>query len=277
MQKDRYRILSTKEIAAELIASAAGQNIDITTQPFIHIQPLISDTLKERMHQLLQEKIYAVFTSANAVHTIREHYLHIDGRYYVSDGWAVYPPGMTQEEMEAHHKNGFVSPGWKVYCLEGATKQSLFHRPYGYSEWMDVFRHRIAGTARNATELAKLIVQESKTSSVVFFCGDKRRDELPEILKQHGIAVEEVIVYETTEVPVVIAENYDGIFFFSPSAVKSFFAVNKPEKHTICFAIGDTTARALEDYTDNRIVTGTRPEVDEMVQTAILYFNNINC
>lgn len=165
--------------------------------------------------------------------------------------------------------NVHVTPGnWQIYCLGGATLEAV----------TACFPHAtILGTADNATALAALIVQQGHVRSAVFFCGDQRRDELPALLKQHGITLQEIVVYTTTEVPVVTATDYDGIFFFSPSGVKSYFSANKPSAHTVCFAIGETTANALKEYTTNKIIINPDvPSANHMVQTAISYFNNNN-
>ncbi len=105
-------------------------------------------------------------------------------------------------------------PDWQIYCLGGATKIKV----------SDVFgKTTIAATAKNATALAEKIIAEKKTKEVVFFCGDQRLDDLPEALTQHSIDVEEVIVYTVIQTPEFIEENYNGIIFFSPGAVHSFF------------------------------------------------------
>jgi uroporphyrinogen-III synthase len=152
---------------------------------------------------------------------------------------------------------------WQVYCLNGATQEAVKERlPHA----------KVMAVAANATALAQQIIQHNITSAV-FFCGNIRRNELPDLLQQHGIALEEVIVYETTEVPVVTTNDYDGIFFFSPSGVKSYFTVNTPPASAICFAIGNTTANALKEHTTNKIIIC---QDAQMVQTAISYFKNIN-
>jgi uroporphyrinogen-III synthase len=232
----RYRILSTKDVASALTVMAAEQHIDITTKSFIHIQPLVTDALLQRIHQLFQEKARVIFTSANAVNSIKM--------------------------PDAH------SPGWEIYCLEGATQDAVKTSGMHY---------RIVATASNAAALADKIIEEGNTTALIFFCGNKRRDELPMMLRQHNISVEEIIVYETTETPALTGNDYDGIFFLSPSAVQSFFTVNHLLQHTICFAIGNTTANTLKAYTDNKIIISTGQSMADMVQTAIFYFNNINC
>lgn len=264
----RYRILSTKAVDQALITIAAEQNIDIEAKRFISIQPLVTDNLKQRIHQLFQEKATVIFTSVNAVEALRDHYLHPEGKYYYGT-WMAFPPNVTDEEVEAYKKGGFFSPGWNVYCLGGATQEALKQHGNG-------FRHTISGTAANAASLAEEIIKNEEKGPLVFFCGDKRRDELPDLLRQHNIALEELIVYETTETPAPTGQEYDGILFLSPSAVESFFSVNSLPQQTVCFSIGPTTARALQDYTSNKIITSTSPSMEQLVLTTIFYFNNIN-
>lgn len=263
----RYRILSTKAVDRRLVVIAAAQKIDIEAKGFINIQALITDSLKQRIHQLFQEKATVIFTSANAVQALHDHYLHPDGKYYYGT-WMAFPPNVTDEYVEAYKKGGFFSPGWNVYCLEGATQEAL-KQQYG-------IRHKIAGTAANAASLAQEIIRNGEKGPLVFFCGDKRRDELPDLLQQHNIMLEELIVYETTETPALAGQEYDGILFLSPSAVKSFFSVNNLPQHTVCFSIGPTTARALQEHTGNKIITSTSPSMEQLVKTTIFYFNNIN-
>ncbi|MBW8685068.1 uroporphyrinogen-III synthase [Chitinophaga rhizophila] len=258
--------MSTKTVSQELISFAASHNVDIDAQPFISITPLVTDALKLRVHQLLRQMATVVFTSANAVSAIQDHYLSADGKYYYGD-WLSFPPDTPAEQIEAFRQGGFYTPGWKVYCLEGATLKAVS---------TSGIRHDIIATANDATALARQIVLHEETGHVAFFCGDRRRDDLPAILAAHGIMLDEIIIYSTTETPVSTEKQYDGVFFLSPSAVQSFFSVNSLPPHTICFSIGHTTAKALEAYTSNKIIISTSQRIDDMVQTAINYFNNIN-
>lgn len=264
---NRYRVLSTKELAPDLVTLAAAQGIDIVSQSFINIQPVVTDALKERVHQLLLQKVYVVFTSANAVSTIADHYLNADGKYYYGN-WIAGPPNITASEITEGQKGGFHSPGWEAFCLDGTTRLAL--KGSG-------IRNQIIGTAPNAAELATRIIEQGDVTSVVFFCGNQRRDDLPDILRNNGITVEEIVVYQTTGTPAIVTEEYHGIFFLSPSAVESFFSVNRISPHTVCFSIGYTTARSVRGFTDNNIITSTGRSMAEMVQTAIFHFNNINC
>ena len=104
-------------------------------------------------------------------------------------------------------------PDWKVYCISGATYEAVV-RLFG--------ENSVVGKAASAAELAALIRHRevAKREEIVFFCGDQRRDELP------SLGVTEKVVYRTVLTPHKAERNYDGIAFFSPSAVESFFSVN---------------------------------------------------
>src|SRR5690606_35570732 len=78
---------------------------------------------------------------------------------------------------------------------------------------------------------------------------DKRMDTIPEKLMRHQVQLCQHIVYTTHETAQQVTQNFDGILFFSPSAVKSFFSVNQLAADTHCFAVGNTTAKTLEPYT----------------------------
>ncbi|MEO8712994.1 MAG: uroporphyrinogen-III synthase, partial [Parafilimonas sp.] len=109
-----------------------------------------------------------------------------------------------------------------------------------------------------------------------FFCGDKRRDELPELLLQNNIAVNEVEVYTTTIFPHTVEKDYDGILFFSPSAVEGFFENNSVPENSILFAIGNTTAEEIKKFTNNKIVVSVKPGKQNLFEKMIEYFSTFN-
>ena len=110
------------------------------------------------------------------------------------------------------------------------------------------------------------------SSEVIFFCGDQRRDELPGLLKKNKIEVKEIVVYKTIATPKKIEKKYDGILFFSPSAVKSFFQENKLDDQTIPFAIGNTTADEIKKFSKNKIVISDMPDGKTVLQKAVEFF-----
>lgn len=48
-------------------------------------------------------------------------------------------------------------------------------------------------------------------------------DTIPSSLLAYDLFLEELVVYDTILLPHTINRTYDAIFFFSPSAVESFF------------------------------------------------------
>lgn len=150
---------------------------------------------------------------------------------------------------------------WKIFCTEGATKNEVKkHFPQAI----------IAGSAKNATALAEEITI-SGDPKIIFFCGNKRLEDLPRLLNSRNIEVEEFIVYKTELVPQKIIDDYEGIAFFSPSAVESFFSENTLSKNIICFSVGKTTTEAIRKYTGNHVHTTEKPTEENVIEMAIRY------
>ncbi|MCW3119764.1 MAG: Uroporphyrinogen synthase, partial [Chitinophagaceae bacterium] len=89
----------------------------------------------------------------------------------------------------------------------------------------------------------------------------------------NDIDVHEIIVYHTIAVPKKITKRYDGIIFFSPSAVDSFFKINKTQENTILFAIGNTTSNRIKKYSENKIIISKTPDKDHMIREVANYFS----
>ncbi len=135
------------------------------------------------------------------------------------------------------------SVNWDIYSLFGATKDQVQkHFP----------RSTVHATAADSASLAGEITEAGITEAY-FFCGDRRMDTIPEKLAGKT-DVKQLVVYSTHETAHQVAQSFDGIFFFSPSAVKSFCSVNLIGEETACFAVGNTTAASLQPFTQNIIV-----------------------
>ncbi len=155
-----------------------------------------------------------------------------------------------------------ADPKWDIYCIGNATKDAVG------SQFKSA---EIIGAAENAAELASLIIEDGE-EEVVFFCGDKRMDTLPDTLRENEIEVYEVVVYHTQETPRTMSKLYDGILFFSPSAVISFFYSNKIGPDVILFAIGNTTANAIKKHTSNKVIFSETAGKESVVEYALNYF-----
>lgn len=232
MQQNNIEILCTRPLPEWLMNEAAESGIVIEVESFIETEPIQTIEVQQEIENALLQSGVVVFTSMNAVETVAA-------------------------ELEGQQ------PDWNIYCIGTATKK-LVQQYFG--------EHAIAGTAPDASELAELIVEEAAAEEVIFFCGDQRRDELPSILNDAGIAVNEIAVYQTIEVPHKIKKDYNGILFFSPSAVRSFFKTNKVNGKTILFAIGNTTANEIKKHSSNKIIISDEPGKENLVQKVIEYF-----
>jgi uroporphyrinogen-III synthase len=215
-----------------LLEAAKAKDVQIDIVSFIDTSPATTTGIKDEIGKIAKQPAAVVFTSMNAVNTV------------------------------AAYINGNM-PYWNIFCIGNTTRQ-LAAKYFG--------EQSIHTVGNNASELADKMINDKQIKQVVFFCGDQRREELPGKLRQHGIAVQEVIVYHTISTPHKIDKVYDGILFFSPSAVQSFFFANAVPAPTILFAIGQTTADAIKSFTDNLIIESERPGKDELVKKMFQFF-----
>lgn len=122
---------------------------------------------------------------------------------------------------------------------------------------------------KNGATLGKSIANRYKKTSFVYFCAEDRLDILPNKLAEANINVKEIAVYKTVLTPKKVNSEFDGVLFFSPSAVNSFFKLNKLNSHAFC--IGNTTASALKKHITNYTVA-KNPSIENVLVTAINYF-----
>jgi uroporphyrinogen-III synthase len=235
MLENKTIILNTGHLDDSLVDKAKKNNIDIDSISFIHTEAIGNEELTKQITNLNEEKLSIVFTSGNAAKAVAG-------------------------SLRGMH------PDWKIYSIGGTTKDILCEH-FG--------KNAITGVASNASQLADVILSNKEIKEVIFFCGDQRRNELPDKLSQQGINVREIIVYRTTSTPQTILKAYDGILFFSPSAVHSFFLNNTIPIKTVLFAIGQTTVDAIQTYTNNTVVSVELPGKEKMIEEVITYFDTI--
>ncbi len=166
--------------------------------------------------------------------------------------------------VDAVTKHLPIKPNWAIYCMGGITKESVYNF-FG--------KPAVVATAKNATALTEKIIENKPSTPIVFFCGDQRLDDLPETLRFHQMPVEEVIVYNTLETPQQIEKNYQGIIFFSPSAVHSFFSINTVPTNVVLFSIGKTTTATIQTYCSNKVITSEWPGKEQMIELVVQYYS----
>ncbi|MDP4128744.1 MAG: uroporphyrinogen-III synthase [Bacteroidota bacterium] len=152
-------------------------------------------------------------------------------------------------------------PDWGIYAVGSVTRKQIVSF-FGEAA--------ILSTAKNAEELSGKIIQD-QVRRAVFFCGDQRRDVLPDKLNEHGIHLQELVVYRTCATPVQLEKDFDAILFFSPTAVTSFFSINSIPRRTVLFALGETTAQILRSFSNNELLICPNPDKKSLLKMAIDY------
>lgn len=114
-----------------------------------------------------------------------------------------------------------------------------------------------------AQQLSQLIINHYKENphvkpKLLFLAGDKRRDELPNLMKSASIPVDEINVYQTqlrSDLDqclqrIITTSKLDWVVLFSPSGSSAYDIISHRLSETELprlAAIGDTTSKHLKD------------------------------
>jgi uroporphyrinogen-III synthase len=236
MQPNDPTILITAGVDQSLLSEITAKGFVADVIPFIKTESIRSEKVRQTIKSISKLNATIVFTSSNAVEAV-------------------------------HHFVQSNKVNWKIYCVGNSTKSLI----------ENLFDSTVIAVADNATKLAQEIIADKENiSELYFFCGDKRRNELPLLLTQSNIVVNEIEVYTTTIVQHRLSKDYDGILFFSPSAVDGFFKSNSLNDKTVLFAIGDTTANEIKKYCENKIIIADKPGRKEVVEKMVEYLSAFN-
>jgi uroporphyrinogen-III synthase len=236
MNTEKIQILSTRPLDDDLVGLAAQQGIILSQQEFIKTVPVVDENLVAEIRKLAKRDIVAVFTSMNAVESVS----------------TIVTP---------------FKPTWRVASI-GATTLQLVQKYFTGAS--------IIATGESATDLAHHLADAAGGWELHFFCSNIRRNELPQVISEYGLKLQEWVVYETYEIPVQLQQHYHGILFFSPSAVRSFFSGNKLDANVVLFATGNTTASEIGRYCSNEVVVAANTGKGALVQRALEYFKTQN-
>jgi len=230
--ENKAHILCTATLDTTLVDKASAQGIIIDVVPFISTELLRDTATLKKIDTAAKLSINVAFTSANAVTAVFDQI-------------------------------GATKLKWQIYCIGHSTKAAI-------EKYVDT--SMIAGVADNAAALADEIIRTATAMEMIFFCGNSRRDVLIEKLQAEDIRVAEIVVYNTIETQNTINTKYDGILFFSPSGVNSFFNANSIDTTNTLFAIGNTTSDALKERTGNNIIVSNTPSKDSMIDDVIHHY-----
>ena len=145
-----------------------------------------------------------------------------------------------------------------IYCVGRRTKRMVEKRI-----------GKVKHTEQNAMKLAEYLVDYIDGTEVTYFCSNLRLDDLPNILSDNHIEINEVEAYETKFDSEKVDANLDGVMFYSPSTVDAFLKQNKA--NGIAFCIGETTAKEAKKYFEDVRVAKV-PTVESVIELVNEYY-----
>ena len=173
--------------------------------------------------------------------------------------FAIFTSGNALEALQRHPAAKALAPH-RAFCVGAKTRERLES-----AGW------EVIASFGYAQQLANYLVEQYAGYSFVFFCGESRMETLPKVLAKRGIPCHECLTYTTELTPKKLAKHYDGLLFFSPSAVRSFLVANSFAEEKI-FCIGSTTQSALPEGVSSYIAHS--PTLEGMMERCREIFNN---
>lgn len=127
------------------------------------------------------------------------------------------------------------------------------------------------GESGHGNDFAKELIPHLKNKKVLYLKALKTVSNLPEILRENSIDLDEVVVYETTcndDLKIIDLEKNSTIIFTSPSSVECFFKKFSWHSSFKAIVIGKTTALYLPEYIKDYQISSTT-DVKECVKLAL--------
>lgn len=242
------------EYCANFVIERGGKRIMDTIKHNKKINIYSTKTLTDDQKLLFHEK--AVVDSSDfikiSLNRIHPHLLKNEIKnVIITSQNAVESLTTNYSAVELQFKN--------IYCVGRRTKQ-LVEKKIG----------KVTHSENSAKKLAHYLVEFMEGGEVTYFCSDLRLDDLPTILEENNIKVNEVEAYQTKFDAIKLEDSMDGIMFYSPSTVQSF--IEKNPANGIAFCIGDTTAiEAKKHFDDVRIAKA--PTVESVIELVNEHFS----
>ena len=126
----------------------------------------------------------------------------------------------------------------------------------------------------SSKDLALKIGDKYSKKKFNYFCGKQRLKTIEIFAKKNNIDIKISEVYETFEIRKKIKEKFDGIIFFSPSAVRSYVSLNSLNTQKV-FSWGQTTAKEIKKYCDI-FFTSKTPSIKSLVSLIKKTLEKIN-
>lgn len=227
-----HNILVTRELSDDQKSFARKLGLHVTVEPAIDIR-FRNDWLTVNSSVNSAEYPVFVFTSQNGVRAFLEF---VKAGLDIPENPLIYSVGNKTSELLK--ENGFFS---------------------------------LVPNEQNGAALARLILEDLQSGrlpgsvTILHFCGNRRRDELRQLLTEADVDVKDIVVYKTVLNQMSLSSKKpEGILFFSPSAVQAFRQSggfrNKPASKL--FAIGPTTAEELSIEAGGHVFVSPEPDTE---------------
>ena len=146
------------------------------------------------------------------------------------------------------------------FCVGSKTQSLLEH-----------LGAQVIGVAPTAEALKAQL--SSSVKSYTFFCGKRRLNTIELALKRQNIPCQIIEVYQTVLTPYTIQKPVDGLLFFSPSAVESYFSLPQKTKGP-AFCLGPSTLNAYQNFETNGFLA-KEPNASGMLVSIQKYFKDL--
>ena len=124
--------------------------------------------------------------------------------------------------------------------------------------------------AGSADALAEHIIEADPAAPVLFLCGNRRRDVLPQRLRAAAVSFDEQVVYHThtrTDLALPAPEDAPWLVFFSPSGLEAVTQSGIDPGAYRCAASGPTTGGALKEAGHPPAAVAAAPTPRALVKT----------
>jgi len=211
----------------------------------------ITKSLNERQRTYAQN----VGLQIKEVALTKIHHIDFPKEFPEAEAWIFTSQNAVKNILrQAQYDKGYFSG--TVYASGKQTAKALQEKGFATK----------SGAVETAFSLAETIAEDG-IKSALFFCGNMRRNELPEYLAKKGVQLKEEVVYHTLLEPKMIqTQKGDSLFFMSPSAVESFAMINDFSTEIDYYSIGETTANALRKKGIQKSYTAAEASFEAMLK-----------
>ena len=146
-----------------------------------------------------------------------------------------------------------------IYCVGRRTKRKIERQI-----------SKVTHVENSAAELAKYLIKQKDIKEITFFCGNKKRDELTDILMKNSVSVNEIEVYRTLLNTRKFDDEFDGVLFYSPSGIESYLVDNN-NLNAVAFCIGTTTAIEAKKHF-KKVEVAKLPTIESVIKLVNQYY-----